>query len=337
MQDCFQQAVELSGEIDIIKVVNYNLSGQEPKKELTLMPEPPNLTSRQVYKSRIQKVMGYLDENLNKELDLDHLAEISRFPKRYLPRIFRALTGSTLEDYLLVQRLEKAAGALTQNPNVKIQEIAEGLGMDVNDFTLVFMDTYGMTPTEFRRGGFELPPLEATGGEFPPVVQPIRQPNVVHLENTHVVYLPTVRGQGRENMRLARLAINQWAMDHKMMNDHNQIIGISVDDPFTKDLDECRYFAAVSIPLGRQDEIIAEEPIGKSLIHGGPYLKARFSCSRNQVAHAYETLFRDYLPDCGYDIADLPYLDMYLTLQGNESENPIFTFDIFLPLAELVY
>ena len=66
----------------------------------------------QEYTRRIDRVLDYLREHLDQPSKLEDLAKIACFSKYHFHRVFRAMTGETLNDFTNRLRLEKAARLL---------------------------------------------------------------------------------------------------------------------------------------------------------------------------------------------------------------------------------
>ena len=62
------------------------------------------------YRSRINRVMDYIDIHLDQPLELKSIAEIANFSPFHFHRIFTFLIGETPIDYIQRLRIEKAAG-----------------------------------------------------------------------------------------------------------------------------------------------------------------------------------------------------------------------------------
>lgn len=60
----------------------------------------------------IQVTLDYIEENYDKEIDIDKLAAIAHLSKYYYQRLFFRLTKKTVNDYVKLRRLEKAANQL---------------------------------------------------------------------------------------------------------------------------------------------------------------------------------------------------------------------------------
>ena len=103
------------------------------------------------YSPAVQKVMNYVNLNVAEPLPLKSLAAMCFISPSYLSALFKQETGSTLNDYINTQRVNRAAQLLVQN-NHTIAAVAEEVGiLDVNYFTKIFKKTLGVTPTRYRR------------------------------------------------------------------------------------------------------------------------------------------------------------------------------------------
>ena len=66
------------------------------------------------YRSRINRVMDYIDIHLDQPLELKSIAEIANFSPFHFHRIFTFLIGETPIDYIQRLRIEKAACRLRE-------------------------------------------------------------------------------------------------------------------------------------------------------------------------------------------------------------------------------
>ena len=61
------------------------------------------------YGGRLERVLAYLADNLDRELDLDRLADVACFSPFHFHRIFHALQGETVAESVRRMRLHRAA------------------------------------------------------------------------------------------------------------------------------------------------------------------------------------------------------------------------------------
>lgn len=107
--------------------------------------------SRQEYKARINRVMDYVEKNLDQHIDLVALSEIAHFSPYHFHRMFTFITGETPNNFLLRLRIEKAASLLLKNDGLPIKEIAYRCGFtNSSTFSRTFRKFYGITAQEYK-------------------------------------------------------------------------------------------------------------------------------------------------------------------------------------------
>src|SRR4029079_9284071 len=88
-----------------------------------------------------------LDENL----DLATLAAVAPFSAFHFHRLFHALTGEPLSDYIRRRLVEMAAMRLRSQPDVPVLEIALAVGFGSTEaFARAFRARFQCTPTAWR-------------------------------------------------------------------------------------------------------------------------------------------------------------------------------------------
>ena len=79
---------------------------------------------RREYERRVNRVMDYVQAHLADELTLEKLAAVAAFSPFHFHRVFAAITGETLSDFIRRIRLERAASALGLLHDTSVLEIA---------------------------------------------------------------------------------------------------------------------------------------------------------------------------------------------------------------------
>jgi len=111
------------------------------------------------YSDIIVKVQAYLQRNYNQDISIKTVADTFGMNSSYLGRLFREEAGSFLTDYLNILRLEKAKQLLVETM-LPIRKIAEIAGYhNTNYFYTIFKRYIGVSPSEFRKNGVEIPDL----------------------------------------------------------------------------------------------------------------------------------------------------------------------------------
>lgn len=105
------------------------------------------------YVQSVLNVISFIEENLNEEISLNQVIEVSNFSKYHFLRIFKAVSGTTLNEYLRRRRLTKAAEELLHTDE-GILDIAIRFSYSSQEsFTRAFKDMYGETPYVYRQNG----------------------------------------------------------------------------------------------------------------------------------------------------------------------------------------
>lgn len=110
-----------------------------------------------IQKEIIKKVVDYIEENLEKEINLDNISKNIGYSKFYLNRIFTEYTGITMYKYLQNRRLTVAAEKLVKTDK-PIMEIAYEAGYDTQQsFSFAFKQIYLYPPKIYRDMGIFMP------------------------------------------------------------------------------------------------------------------------------------------------------------------------------------
>lgn len=107
--------------------------------------------------SLVEKIVSYIEDNLDKDLTLDHISKDLNYSKFYLARVFSDGTDCTLYKYIQGRRLTEAARELAETDKPIVEIAYEARYNSQQAFTLAFHQLYGRTPQEYRRDGIFLP------------------------------------------------------------------------------------------------------------------------------------------------------------------------------------
>lgn len=103
------------------------------------------------YQLRIQKAINYIEENLLEIIVLEEVAGLAGFSLFHFRRIFHALVGTSVKDYIRKRRLDMAAAELLSNKTT-ILDIAIKNGYESHEsFSRAFKKMLGITPGQYRQ------------------------------------------------------------------------------------------------------------------------------------------------------------------------------------------
>ena len=86
------------------------------------MPRCPS--QENLYIQRINTVIGHIRENLNDDLSLEALARVAGFSSFHFHRIFKSITGETINEIVTRLCLERAVALLRATPKLSITDAA---------------------------------------------------------------------------------------------------------------------------------------------------------------------------------------------------------------------
>ncbi|WP_252244401.1 MULTISPECIES: AraC family transcriptional regulator [unclassified Clostridium] len=99
---------------------------------------------------KIKIVLEYIQENYNKEIDINRLSAICHYNQSHFMRFFKKHTGKTCIQFIKNYRLEKAA-SLISNTDLSITEISLEVGFtNISYFIRSFKEKYNTTPKGFK-------------------------------------------------------------------------------------------------------------------------------------------------------------------------------------------
>jgi transcriptional regulator GlxA family with amidase domain len=99
---------------------------------------------------RVQKMMAYMEENFQKDLSLEKLAQSVNLSIWHFGHLFKTETGKSPVQYLKSLRLAHAR-KLLETTFLSIKEVMTKVGMrDQTHFAKDFKRSYGLTPKRYR-------------------------------------------------------------------------------------------------------------------------------------------------------------------------------------------
>lgn len=113
---------------------------------------PANLVGPDNVISRIQK---YIEDNFTGNVSLEDVSKLFYLNKYYLSHRFKAVTGFTFREYLIMQRISRAKELLLYT-DYDITRVCMNSGFNnVNHFIRIFKKVENITPLQYRKKGRE--------------------------------------------------------------------------------------------------------------------------------------------------------------------------------------
>ncbi|NOW05703.1 helix-turn-helix transcriptional regulator [Clostridium beijerinckii] len=108
------------------------------------------------YDACIKKSIEYIENNLNKKIQLKELADKAFLSKYHFHRVFHSVVGEPVAEYIRKKRLEEASNELLTTENKIIDIALKYQFSNQESFTRAFKKLYGIPPKEFRKNKINL-------------------------------------------------------------------------------------------------------------------------------------------------------------------------------------
>ncbi len=290
---------------------------------------------RTEYISRINRVMDFINRNLDQELDLEMLSSVACFSPFHFHRLFAAMVGETLGDYIRRVRLERAAGYLSGGSDLTITETAMRCGFSSpSAFARAFKGHFGMSASDWRgivrknkgkisktsgnHGQYRSKerkvassPFDYNGiiGQTTTKRRKAMKVEIKKLPSYHVAYMRYIGPYGTGVSRHWE-GFRKWAKAHDVLGDTavNPIaLGISHDDPSITPPAKCRYDSCAVVP----EDFKPGPGFNITDISGGKYAVYRFKGTDKVIGKAWQDIYAEWLPESGYQCDDRPCFELY--------------------------
>ena len=292
-----------------------------------------------IYQQRINLVINYIREHLDGDLSLDTLARVAYFSPFHFHRLFKSLTGETVNDCVVRLRLERAVALLKASPTLPLLDASVEAGFNsASNFSRSFKQRYGINPRRWDRqtplknsknrqvlegaSAYTLEDLANSRGEFEVTVrtQPAHQLAYIRVRDPY----------SSEHVVVAYERLIAWYCQRGGDLNRATLMGISQNDPDVTPLELCTYDISVVVPKVWEDD-------GEvSLRHVPECQLVSLHCVGDIYAEdkAWQFLFRYWLPNSHYQPDNLPALEIYRRLPS-ETGWTQFDMDCAIPVVAL--
>ncbi|MCU6794161.1 AraC family transcriptional regulator [Paenibacillus sp. WQ 127069] len=102
----------------------------------------------------ISLITSHIENNYAKDLYLESIADEIGLSSKYISRIFKEITGTSITDYISLIRMSKAKEMLL-NTDLKIGDIAQQIGIESRTtFLRIFKKHEGISPMDYRNAHY---------------------------------------------------------------------------------------------------------------------------------------------------------------------------------------
>ncbi|MBT3209992.1 MAG: AraC family transcriptional regulator [Bacteroidetes bacterium] len=304
--------------------------------------------NRKEYLGRINKVIDYIEQNIDTQLSLKKLSDVANFSQFHFHRIFSSIIGETLNSFIRRKRLEKAASAIIANNNLSILDIAIQCGFSSSaTFSRSFKEYFSKSPSAYKAekqnsnirklfsNNSEI--VEKNSGYLCNELLIFNEKKLVMKTKVEVKEMPELnvaycRHIGPFNqIGKAYEKLMRWAGPRGLINFPNtKMLSVFHDDPNITGKDGVQQSACITVPENTK----VDGEIGTMTVAGGKFAIARFEIDETQFQESWDLIMCKWLPESGYQCDDkLPY-ELYHNDHQQHPEKK-FILDICVPVKPL--
>ncbi|KPN96209.1 effector binding domain-containing protein [Lysinibacillus sp. ZYM-1] len=109
------------------------------------------------YFERIQNAIDYIEENLHEKMTIADISSQSYFSAFHFQRLFQAITGFSVQQYIRNRRLSEAAVLLITTSQAILEMAINFQYGSQEAFTRAFVQYFGITPAKYRKNANSIP------------------------------------------------------------------------------------------------------------------------------------------------------------------------------------
>ncbi|HZW13200.1 MAG TPA: AraC family transcriptional regulator [Noviherbaspirillum sp.] len=299
------------------------------------------------YGLRMNRVLDYIDHNLDQTLDLDTLADIANFSRFHFHRVFSGWAHETFGDYLRRRRLEVGARLLLGDPAVPVLNVALSVGFGSSEaFSRAFKTHFGLTPSTWRMEGRKsrctqnsnMDQLQSNPDQATP--SPAIQNGSSHTSSQEfgleiividvppmkVAYLRHIGPYGPSISAFWKDVVYPWMAVNALLG--RERYGVVHDDPGITPPDKCRYDACIEVST----DFDTRRRFSTTTLPGGRYATVKFTDHPVRIAAAWNAILHDWLPASGYQVDARPCFEFYAASFVQDLETKGFCSTVCVPV-----
>jgi len=286
------------------------------------------------YRNRINRVVEFIEQNLESPITLRNLAEQAGVSPFHLHRLFLLYTGEPLAAFIRRTRLAAGYVELQKDRKASVLETAVAVGYEsVSSFVRAFRRRFGLTPK--LAGGLGANSLSLWRTQRSESEKRVLEPDRIELRVSQLVL--GVQEIGYQNRSFQATAERAFARILRLVDRHrlHEKIGracaIMFEDPDLSDPSEVRYFGGFEW-LGTPDEPVAYEGLETRTLPSGIYAVFIHRGSYRTLWQTWNVAYRNWLPNSGHELRDAFPFEIYLNDPRTVKREKDLMTELYLPV-----
>ena len=260
---------------------------------------------------RVHQVMDHVRDHPAEPHSVESLAAHVHSSPFHFHRIFRAVSGETVGNFVQRARLERAAYLMKAKPERSLTAIAMDTGFPTSqEFSRSFRRAYGVAPSRWdRKGRLASPEGRAEHRASPPVDV---EAQIVERPRVRLAYTRVRPAFPVPNLEAGFTRLTEWLETRDVSWQHARVVGMSWDNYETTPMDRLSYDLGIEVP----ESVTADRDFGIREL--GPFLAVEVVCEgpMQHIADAWDYLYETWFPEASYEPADLPAMKWFVPPAG---------------------
>lgn len=281
------------------------------------------------YENKAKDVVLYIQNNLDKDLNVKTLAERSNISFFHFHRIIKACLGIPLGTYINQLRLDTAAKIIRYSDE-NINQIALKVGYnDLSAFSKSFTKEFGVSPSEYR---INKESSINSSVDFHYNKNTVEQyklnPKIKIVSERQVAFIEIKGKYGGTESYKAWDTLVDFAVANKVTGWNTEAFSIYYDDPEVAGVDNCLFDCCLSI----RKNVAPSGLVNSKQVEGGKYLVFRYKGLYENLWDVYNLIFQDYIVSFDkYRVRDSPVLEKYIKYSAKTKPGNLIT-EIYIPI-----
>jgi len=278
------------------------------------------------HRRRMMVVLQFVEDNLDAEPELNHLASLACYSPFHFHRLFSTFVGSSIYAYRKRLLLERAVRHL-QHSNKALFDIAASCGYSNQaSFNKAFKQQFSATPSQVREHKV-----------LPKILNPLilesltMDVNIVEQDEINII-CARATGTYAQAAPIAWQAIMSFAYGNRHMKPEVRSFGVSHDNPSVTDAGNIRYDAGLD--LDPSIDISGHNELHRHSIPAGRYAVFHHKGCYTTFPEAYHYIFHQWFASSGETLRDEPPFEIYRNRDPRRTKPENLRTDIYLPLAK---
>lgn len=285
------------------------------------------LTTDKSHIERINIALEYIQFHFNETMKAEYLAKLSGYSVFHFHRIFKEITGESVDEYIRNTRLEKAANLLLYNQHQSIEDISYYAGFTTaSGFRRAFKKRFDMSPTVWRKNGYEKNPTEIDlkSLEVDESIL-INPPQIVSNEPIPMLFILTYGY--KDDVSAVWRYIYEWCEQKGALANKHRFLGLFHSHPSFGAKNIARYAACVET----EEEVYRSGKVGRCTINAGKFAKFSFTCTQKELYSYMHLAYKKWLVNSEYEARNFPAYVEYTNIQAL-MKNEKFECEFYMPI-----